>query len=119
MNFTTQEGVYYLFLETILKYKIVVLYNHEEAELSAYDKYYQRGFLYVRCKEVEDISKFRGEYNIYNHLTCRVGFYFSLNTDLVRGAVSVGRFIVSEGGIQFKRKQVVNDLYDESADDCE
>ncbi|KAH1523426.1 hypothetical protein KXX29_007920 [Aspergillus fumigatus] len=73
---------------------MVVLHSREEAELSAYDKYCQRGFLRVRRKEVEDI-------------------------DPVGGAVGVGRFTVGEGGIRFKRKWVVDDSYDESADDCE
>ncbi|KAH1436603.1 hypothetical protein KXX32_005702 [Aspergillus fumigatus] len=82
---------------------MVVLHSREEAELSAYDKYCQRGFLRVRRKEVEDI----------------VGFYFGLDADPVGGAVGVGRFTVGEGGIRFKRKWVVDDSYDESADDYE
>lgn len=73
----------------------------------------------MRRKEVEDIGEFRGECDVYDHLTYRVGFYFSLNADPVGGAVGVGRFTVGEGGIWFKRKWVVDDSYDESADDCE
>ncbi|KAK9577977.1 hypothetical protein V6Z92_008670 [Aspergillus fumigatus] len=119
MNFATWEGVYCLFPETTLKHKMVVLHSREEAELSAYDKYCQRGFLRVRRKEVEDIGEFRGERDVYDHLTCRVGFYFGLDADPVGGAVGVGRFTVGEGGIRFKRKWVVDDSYDESADDCE
>lgn len=119
MNFMTWEGVYCLFPETTLKHKMVVLHSCEEAELLVYDKYCQRGFLHMRCKEVEDIGEFRGERDVYDHLTCRVGFYFGLNADPVGGAVGVGRFTVGEGGIRFKRKWVVDDSYDESADDCE